>query len=226
MAVIESMELAATAAGAARQEQSLSRAAVALLKGIVSRGRDEQVWQDILSSQTGLKDYFSRIGLILIVDELDEFAYLRQDERSGLPRIVSRYPLSFALSMLLVQLRKALGEYDRSQSGSRLVLGLDDIVRRMEPFLPAATNEMKFRQSIEHLVNSALSMGFLQKIKGKDTDYEVRPMIRSFVDAQWLDRFDQKLTEYVEYGEKRHAGETIEPDGKEAVMDELIRDDR
>ena len=216
MAVIESMELAATAAGAARQEQSLSRAAVALLKGIVSRGRDEQVWQDILSSQTGLKDYFSRIGLILIVDELDEFAYLRQDERSGLPRIVSRYPLSFALSMLLVQLRKALGEYDRAQGGRR----------RMEPFLPVATNEMKFRQSIEHLVNSALSMGFLQKIKGKDTDYEVRPMIRSFVDAQWLDQLDQKLAEYVEYGEKRHAGETIEPDGKEAVMDELIRDDR
>ena len=69
-------------------------------------------------------------------------------------------------------------------------------------------------------------MGFLQKIKGKDTDYEVRPMIRSFVDAQWLDRFDQKLAEYVEYGEKRHEGDAVEPDGKEAVMDELIRDDR
>ena len=69
-------------------------------------------------------------------------------------------------------------------------------MRRMEPFLPVATNEMKFRQSIEHLVNSALCMGFLQKIKSKDTDYEVRPMIRSFVDAQWLADFDARLAVY------------------------------
>ena len=209
------------------REQALSRAAVALLKGIVSRGRDEELWQDILHSQAALKDYFGRIGLVLILDELDEFAYLRQDERSGLPRIVSRYPLSFGLSMLLVQLRKAMGEYDRAQGECRLVLSFEDIVRRMEPFLPVATNEMKFRQSIEHLVNGALGMGFLRRIKGKDTDYEIRPMIRSFVDAQWLDQFDQKLAEYIEHGERLHAGkesDESEAAGKEAVMDELIRD--
>ena len=35
---------------AGTREQALSRAAVALLKGIVSRGRDEELWQDILHS--------------------------------------------------------------------------------------------------------------------------------------------------------------------------------
>lgn len=207
------------------QEQAFSRAAVMLLKGIVSRGRDEALWQDITSRQTELRDYFRRIGLTLIIDELDEYAYLRQEEGSGLPHIVPRYPLSYNLSMLLVQLRKVLAEYDRAAGGDRVVISFEDILRRMEPFLPIQINEMKYRQSVEHLVRAAVRMGFLLKIKGQDTDYEVRPILRNFVDAQWLDDFAQKLEAYEKYGQARH-DETVEGEREEGeMMDELIRDD-
>ncbi len=212
-------------AGESPQEQAFSRAAIWLLKGIVSRGRDEGLWQDILDNQTGLRDYFRRLGLTLILDELDEYAYLKQEEGTSLPRIVPRYPLSYNLSMLLVQLRKVLAEFDRAANGSRVVICFEDILRRMEPFLPAQINEMRYRQSVEHLVRAAIRMGFLQKIKGKDTDYEVRPILRSFVDAQWLDDFAQKLEAYEKYGRARQ--EEAEEESKEegAMMDELIRDD-
>ena len=39
---------------------------------------------------------------MLIVDEVDEYAYLQQEENSSLPHLVQRYPLSYPLSMLLV----------------------------------------------------------------------------------------------------------------------------
>ncbi|MBQ1890208.1 MAG: DUF4194 domain-containing protein, partial [Selenomonas sp.] len=115
-------ENTAIAAGENPQEQAFSRAAILLLKGIVSRGKDEALWQDILSNQTALRDYFRRLGLTLIIDELDEYAYLRQEESSGLPHLVPRYPLSYNLSMLLVQLRKVLAEYDRAAGSSRVVV--------------------------------------------------------------------------------------------------------
>lgn len=212
-------------AGETPQEQAFSRAAIMLLKGIVSRGKDEALWQAVLENQTGLRDYFRKIGLTLIIDELDEYAYLRQEEGSSLPHIVPRYPLSYNLSMLLVQLRKVLAEYDRAAGGSRVVIGFDDILRRMEPFLLVQTNEMRYRQSVEHLVRAAMRMGFLQKIKGKDTDYEVRPILRSFVDAQWLDDFAQKLEAYEKYGQIRQE-QTDDAEAEEGeMMDELIRDD-
>ena len=219
------LENTAIAAGENPQEQAFSRAAILLLKGIVSRGKDEALWQDILSNQTGLQDYFRRLGLTLIIDELDEYAYLRQEENSGLPHLVPRYPLSYNLSMLLVQLRKVLAEYDRAAGSSRVVVSFEDILRRMEPFLPVQTNEMKYRQSVEHLVRAAMRMGFLQKIKGKETDYEVRPILRRFVDVQWLDDFAQKLEAYEAYGQVRHAETAADENGEGEMMDELIRDD-
>lgn len=74
-------------------------------------------------------------------------------------------------------------------------------------------------------MRGAVRMGFLQKIKGKDTDYEVRPILRNFVDAQWLDDFAQKLEAYEQYGQSRHDERAEEETEEGEMMDELIRDD-
>ena len=199
-----------------KQAEEFSQAAIMLLKGIVSRGKDENLWQTILNQRNALADYFQRIGLSLLVDEVDEYAYLKQEASGTLPRIVPRYQLSFPVSMLLVQLRKALGEQDTA-SGD---------MRRMEPFLPVNSNEMKLRQSVEHMINQVVNLGFLQKRKGQDDAYEVRPILRSFVDAQWLNEFNEKLAAYVAYGEKQHGGENTEEEmDEEVLISEFVRDE-
>ena len=114
-----------------RNEENFSRAAITLLKGLVSRGKDEILWQVIVGERAALGDYFKRLGLVLIVDEVDEYAYLQQEENTSLPRLVQRYPLSYPVSMLLVELRKALGQMDTASGDSRLVLTFADIMRRM-----------------------------------------------------------------------------------------------
>lgn len=211
-------------------EENFSRAAITLLKGIVSRGKDEVLWQVMIKEQASLEEYFRRLGLVLVIDEVDEYAYLRQEENSGLPRLAQRYQLSYPVSMLLVELRKALGEQDNASGDSRLVLNFADIQRRMEPFLSVTTNEMKFRQSLEHTIGQVVQLGFLQKLKGREDEYEVRPVLRRFVDAQWLSDFNAKLEEYEAHGRSLHAGEAgaqsdEDNEGEEGLLGELIHDE-
>ena len=210
-----------------RNEENFSRAAITLLKGLVSRGRDESLWQVIVNERAALGDYFQRLGLVLIVDEVDEYAYLRQEENTSLPRLVQRYPLSYPVSMLLVELRKALGQMDTASGDTRLVLNFADIMRRMEPFLPVPAKEMKYRQTIEHIISQVMQLGFLQKMKGSEDEYEVRPVLRRFVDAQWLSDFADRLAEYEEHGQKLHTGstaeQTVEPSGEEGLLSGFVQ---
>jgi len=39
-------------------------------------------------------------------------------------------------------------------------------------------------------------LGFLRALKGDGERYEVRRVLKAFVDAQWLEQLDTKLAEY------------------------------
>ena len=176
------MEEQAAATMLDTRERLFSCAGIALLKGVVSRYQNEELWQGLLQAQTALRDYFARLGLQLLVNEADEYAYLRQKEDTGLPRLVNRTQLSYGFSLLLVELRRALGELTALEQGQCLV-SLADAVRWLKPFFPPVENE--------------------QRAQG--AQYEVRPLLRSFVDDQWLSDFQQRLTEYQTYGKARAA---------------------
>ena len=115
------------------QELALSKALIALFKGVIFRERQPELWQTVLEQRAQISDYTARLGLVLLVDEVDEYAFLRQREQEELPRLVPRYPLSYGLSLLLVSLRKSLGEYDASHGDMRLVLTISDMGRQSIP---------------------------------------------------------------------------------------------
>ena len=185
------------------KEAAFSRACIALLKGIVCRSSQEKLWQDILEQRNALKEYLSRLGLVLYLDEMDEYAYLRQSDDEEVPRLIPRYPLSYGLSMLLIILRKQLGEYDAMNGDQRLIVAKGDMVLKMQAFFPAMTNEIKFQQEVERHLRRAEEMGFLQKLSGQEDSYEVRPLLRSFVNASWLQEFSERLQDYLDYGRRQ-----------------------
>jgi hypothetical protein len=47
-------------------------------------------------------------------------------------------------------------------------------------------------------IRKIVEMGFLRKLRGSEDRFEVRRILKSFVDAQWLDQFEQRLAEYRE----------------------------
>lgn len=192
------MSVPQTVADAGQTE--LSTVVVNLLKGPIYRDTHERPWALLLVRRNQVADYVSVLGLQLHVDEAEGYAYLRStpdDEPDDVPRLVARRPLAFHVSMLLALLRKRLAEFDASSSDTRLVLSRDQVVEMLRLYLPQSTNEARLVDSIETQINRVVDMGFLRKLRGQEDLYEVRRIIKAYVDGQWLSDFDARLEEYV-----------------------------
>ena len=77
----------------------------------------------------------------------------------------------------------------------------DEIVDLVRVFLPDGPNEARLIDQMETTINKAIELGFLHKLKtaGSATgpaSYEVRRILKAFVDAQWLAEFDARLATY------------------------------
>ncbi len=173
---------------------------IALLKGIVYAENDPALWQDLLQLQTRVRDYVAMIGLELMLDEAEGYAWLRtratRDGEPELPKLVTRRQLSFPVSLLIALLRKKLAEFDASGSDTRLILSRDDIVELLRVFLPGGSDEARLMKQIDSQINKVIELGFLRKLRGQDHQFEVRRILKAFVDAQWLNEFDRRLAEY------------------------------
>lgn len=125
------------------------------------------------------------------------------DTAPKLPRLIARRPLSFPVSLLLALLRKKLAEFDASGGDTRLILTRDEIAELIRVFLTESSNEAKLIDQIEMHINKIVELGFLRRLKpsaanqrGQATVFEVRRILKAFVDAQWLADFDARLTAY------------------------------
>jgi len=188
----------------------LSVLLVGLLKSVLYRDHDERQWAALLRLQARVRDYVAVLNLELILDEAEGYAYLKSrpepaddDPSPRLPRLVARRPLSFPVSLLLALLRKKLAEFDAGAGDTRLVLSRDEIVELVRVFLPDGSNEAKLIDQIEATLNKVVDLGFLYRLKpagagaaAGPANYEVRRILKAFVDAQWLAEFDARLEGY------------------------------
>jgi hypothetical protein len=153
-----------------------------------------------------VRDYVSVLGLDLVLDEAEGHAFLRgrldpEDEGEGPPRpprLVARRPLSFPVSLLLALLRKKLAEFDALGGETRLILTREAIVDLIRVFLPDTSNEARLIDQIESHINRIVELGFLRRMKSASgpPTFEVRRILKAFVDAQWLADFDARLAAY------------------------------
>lgn len=187
----------------------LSVLLISLLKGVLYRDGDERMWGSLLNLQARARDYLAVLNLELVLDEAEGYAFVKSrpepsDDDAGprLPRLVVRRPLSFPVSLLLALLRKKLAEFDAGGGGTRLVLDRDDIVELVRVFLPDGSNEARLIDQIETTINKVVELGFLHKLKpaggaaSGPASYEVKRILKAFVDAQWLAEFDARLGTY------------------------------
>ena len=66
----------------------------------------------------------------------------------------------------------------------------------MRLFLPDTTNQARLMERIDTHINRIMEMGFLRRLRGTESQYEVRRILKAFVDAQWLNELDQRLSAY------------------------------
>lgn len=190
----------------------LSLLMVCLLKGVIYREDDERLWAMLLRLQARVREQAAILMLDLVMDEADGHAFLRSrpypDEAEGaprLPRLIARRPLSYPVSLMLALLRKRLAEFDAGAGDARLVLSRDEIAELMRVFLPQGSNEARLVDQVDSTISKVVDLGFLRQLRpvagGQQAapargTYEVRRILKAFVDAQWLAEFDAHLENY------------------------------
>lgn len=191
----------------------LSQLLVNLLKGVLYREDDERLWASLLHLQARVREQAAVLLLDLVLDEAEGYAFLKSrpdpDESEGtprLPRLIVRRPLSYPVSLMLALLRKRMAEFDASGGETRLVLSRDEIAELIRVFLPDGTNEARLIDQVDATISKVVDLGFLRRLKpavgsgqqvGQDKGhYEVRRILKAFVDAQWLAEFDARLEAY------------------------------
>ena len=182
-------------------EPDLSVAVTQLMKGAVYRETHDRAWSHLLQLQPQVRDHVAVLGLQVVIDEAEGYAFLRQrpadeDEERQLPRLIPRRALSFHVSLLLALLRKKLAEFDAQGGETRLMLTRAQIAEMLRVFMPATNNEARLLDRIDEHIGKAEQLGFLRQAKSGEQVYEVRRILKAFVDGQWLADLDAKLAEY------------------------------
>ena len=192
-------------------DPSLSLAVIPLMKGVVYRDGNEAAWQQVRQLQAQVRDYVEVLGLQVVIDEAEGYAYLRQrladdEEAEQLPRLVPRRTLSFHVSLLLALLRKKLAEFDAQGGDTRLMLTRAQIVEMLRVFLAETSNEARLVDQIDTHIGKAADLGFLRPVKNAEQLYEVRRILKAYIDGQWLADFAARLAEYARLAAGEEAG--------------------
>ena len=114
---------------------------------------------------------------------------------------------TFMFDVAADTLRKKLAEFDATGGDTRLVVSRDDIANHMRLFLPDTANEARLFDRMETHLNKVVELGFLRRLRGQGEQYEVRRILKAFVDAQWLDDFAARLDGYAQHAAAIDDGE-------------------
>ncbi len=153
-------------------------------------------WNLLLTHLTSIQEYFARIGLEFRLHEEDGFAYLHQPaledeegQKFSLPRLTRRDRLTYNATLLCVQLREWLDQFESSQldEGRCLITG-DQIYELMAPFLPERTDERAIQRKVDSAIERLVELGFLKRVIGSEAQvyFEVRRILKAKLDAEKL----------------------------------------
>jgi len=185
------------------EEHAVASAIIILMRGVIYRESHEDAWATLERHGAAVRDHFTTIGVDVVVDDTEGYAYLRShedDEAEPLPRLVNRRKLTYHVSLMLVLLRKRLVEFETTGSEGKLVLSRDQLVDMLRLFLADSTNEARVVDQVDRTISKVAELGFLRPLRGQRDQWEVRRILKAYVDAQTMSDFAGKLTEYAGAG--------------------------
>ncbi|MBN2824327.1 MAG: DUF4194 domain-containing protein [Campylobacterales bacterium] len=186
--------------------QDAKIAIILLLKGIFYKKDNEKAFFELIeSSYHAIVEYFATIGLEVHIHEDDGYAYLQnieyENEEDVLPKLIPSRMLNYKVSLLCVLLRQKIAQFESQSQDERAIITKEDILAMLLLFLDIKFNESKVQKEIEATIKKVEDLGFLKRLKGDESAYEIKSSIKAFVDAKWLNEFDQRLQAYQEADE-------------------------
>jgi len=182
-------------------EHQVATAIIRLMQGVVYRESDEDAWETLQRSGAQVRDHFAIIGVDIVVDEDEGYAFLRSrapaDEgEEPLPRLVRRRRLTYHVSLLLVLLRKRMVEFETGGGAGRLVLTTEQMVEMLRLFQAESGNDARLVDSAGSTIKKVAELGFLKQLRDQTDHWEVRRILKAYVDAETLSDFAGTLRDY------------------------------
>jgi len=173
---------------------------VKLLQGAVYAD-DRRTWDLVLTHRTRLEGYFHRVGLALVIDEAEGFAYLRQleeeelpDDYERMPKLIRKSRLGYDVTLFCVLLRDELRRFEEQNvDAERCIPDPTELFHRFRELLPDEEDDVRKRKKFEHLLVRAQELGFLRKLPTSPAAYEIRPIIKARITAERLEEMKDRL---------------------------------
>ena len=128
----------------------------------------KSLWNDLLIHQKQINQYVEQIGLELIVEKNDGYAFLRQidlDESGRTVGLVRRQTLTFEQTLLCVLLREWLDEFEQDfSSGRNYIISHKEFRDRIEVFFKDQSNKVKLLRELDRYIRDMVRFGFLRPI--------------------------------------------------------------
>lgn len=180
---------------------AFAKTVILLFKGPLYDDQKKE-WEELLIYFEEVRAYLEKIGLNLILNENDGFAYLDQinSEESALPRIISSRKLSWEVTLLCVLLRQKLDEFDLKDMDSRkLFLTKSELKAEIELFLDENNNRSRLLDKLDSYIKQVVDLGYLKAVGTEDLEqperarYEVRRIIKGRFNSDELQQILNKI---------------------------------
>lgn len=179
-----------------------SMAAVRLLQGVIYMD-DGSVWGVICSNRSRLDEYFARIGLALVVDEAEGFAFLRQFEEEeleegydALPKLFRKSRLSYDATLLCVLLRDELRRFEEEDfDNQRCVVKTSDLFELWKAFSSINSDEIKLMKGLRAAIGDLEELKFVRRFSDEPEEWEIRRILKARMPVSKLEVLLQQLQE-------------------------------
>ena len=176
---------------------------IKLLKGPVEY-LEKTAWEQLLQYQVELTRFLQQLGLVLILEKADGYAYLEQtrlDEEENVTGWVRRIQLGYEESVLLVLLRDMMAEFEIGEAGAReLIRKRREIKEYAELFFRENASRVRFIRDLDRLIDRVEELDFLEKVEhhelSDEQKFRVKKIIKARVDNEVLENFKQQLSEH------------------------------
>ena len=176
---------------------------IRLLKGPVEY-LDRTTWEQLLQYQGELTRFLQQLGLTLVLEKEDGYAYLEQvrlDEEENVAGWLRRVQLGYEESILLVLLRDMMAEFEVGEASSReLIKKRREIKEYAELFFRENPSRVKFIRDLDRLIDRVEELGFLERVESHDLSdeqkFRIKKIIKARVDNDILENFKQQLSDY------------------------------
>jgi len=176
---------------------------IKLLKGPVEY-LEKSAWDQLLQYQVELTRFLQQLGLVLVLEKDDGYAYLEQqrlDEEENVVGWVRRIQLGYEESILLVLLRDMMAEFEVGEAGAReLIKKRREIKEYAELFFRENPSRVKFIRDLDRLIDKVEELDFIEKVENTEPadeqKFRIKKIIKARVDHEILENFKQQLTEH------------------------------